>query len=99
MIDRLTIMSKTYCDFPMECKQCIQNVRDVFRQNCFEEQDDIQIPQNQKDFLRWIPNQFNLFTSLINEIQKKLSMSDNKLTEFVQCNPIGKNKINKKREN
>lgn len=87
LINRLTLMNQNRCNFPEECKECIQKVKDVFIQNDYIQKRDIDfIPSKPKDFLRWIPDQFELFTSTILKFRSKVDNSQKKLDHIITLN-------------
>ncbi|OHT14730.1 hypothetical protein TRFO_02987 [Tritrichomonas foetus] len=74
LINRLTVLSQPQNNYPNEFKQTIKTIRKMNNQT----------PTNPKEFLRWIPSQFELFTTTISSLQSKFNDSKRKLNHILK---------------
>ncbi|KAK8895489.1 hypothetical protein M9Y10_023956 [Tritrichomonas musculus] len=95
LIDRLTVMNQGYCNFPEECKDCIKKVKNIFIQNAYRKEKNIKnincsdgdfVPDKPKDFLQWVPDQFEIFTSAISRFRSKIDDSQRKIDHILTLN-------------
>ena len=103
LIDRLTVMNQSHLNFPEECKECIKKVRNIFRQIANNQKksfsdssysDSDFVPSKPKDFLKWIPGQFELFTTKMANFRLRIDKSQKKLDHIMMLNTAkeGKNR-------